>query len=733
MPARTKPKTTKLPGAPPEPFVERGTSGLHRWGGQIHEEFLLDLRGTKGRKMYREMSENDPVIGAVLFVIKMLFRGVPITVTPGGTSPQDIEAADLVKTCLDDMSLTWADTLSDILTMFPYGWAFLEVVYKRREGAEGETRSRYSDGKIGWRKWALRSQQSLQEWEFDDAGGIRGLKQVPDLGRPGVVIPIEKALLFKTENAGGNPEGRSILRNSYIPYYFSKQIRISEGIGVQRDFAGMPVIKIPSAFMASDATSAEQAVYEAYKTMGERVTSDQQSCVVIPSDRDENGHPQYEFSLASSGSKRNFDLGAIIARYNVEKALPVLGDFVLMGHEKVGSFALSDGKMGMFGAALEGWIDAILAVPNRYEIPRLLALNGLRVENPPQFAHGKIIPPSIKELSEAIATLVGGGMPLFPDDAIESALRERMGLPMMEGSDPTTGQRTMPRGPTAKPKVGSAEWRAQQQAEADAGDQAQKAFDESLHPRHPKGENDGGKFAPKGGGSTDPLQVDEAATRRAAVMLGLREPVQDQELLGDPGFAANAAARDLNRLQFNPASLEAAPIGSIIIGTQGEDAAAMGAYNYQTETISIVSPTDTRSFLHEFAHHLDGSFGIGGSDDVVDQPAVLGTWAQMTDEWRGARSATYAAYLSSGGKPLAASESHLDWGDTWRAMSRAAVPRVGPSYWALSGSREWFAESFAEYVYNPGSREGMRQSHPATARAIEGMIDGRWLRPRKAR
>ena len=53
---------------------EIGRLGLNRWGGHISEEFLPELSGIKGVRVYQEMSDNDSTVGAILFAIKMLIR-----------------------------------------------------------------------------------------------------------------------------------------------------------------------------------------------------------------------------------------------------------------------------------------------------------------------------------------------------------------------------------------------------------------------------------------------------------------------------------------------------------------------------------------------------------------------------------------------------------------------------------------------------------------------------------
>lgn len=133
---------------------EIGRIGQRRYGGTIYEEFLHELRGTRGIEVYREMSENDDVVGAILFAIEMLVRQCDWNVEPGGDTAKDKEAAEFVESCMHDMQDTWTDTISEILSFLTYGWSFHEIVYKRRMGntKNPTTKSKYTDGLIGWKK-----------------------------------------------------------------------------------------------------------------------------------------------------------------------------------------------------------------------------------------------------------------------------------------------------------------------------------------------------------------------------------------------------------------------------------------------------------------------------------------------------------------------------------------------------------------------------------------------------
>lgn len=132
-------------------MAEIGRIGQKRYSGVFYEEFLPNLQGIKGMRAYREMSDNDDTVGAILFAIKMLVRHAQWNVEPGGDAVKDRDAAEFVKSCMDDMQNTWTDTISEILSFLIYGWSFHEIVYKRRMGKSRnkKTSSKYSDGLIG--------------------------------------------------------------------------------------------------------------------------------------------------------------------------------------------------------------------------------------------------------------------------------------------------------------------------------------------------------------------------------------------------------------------------------------------------------------------------------------------------------------------------------------------------------------------------------------------------------
>ena len=95
----------------PRSMKEYGSIGQRRYAGVFSEEFLKELRGKRGIEVYREMSENDDMCGAIIYAIEALIRQSEWSVQPAGDTPKDQEAAEFVESCLYDMQDTWTDTV----------------------------------------------------------------------------------------------------------------------------------------------------------------------------------------------------------------------------------------------------------------------------------------------------------------------------------------------------------------------------------------------------------------------------------------------------------------------------------------------------------------------------------------------------------------------------------------------------------------------------------------------
>lgn len=410
-----------------------GHTGLRQFGGYVVDEFLKELRGLNASRVYREMSDNDPIVGAVTFAISMLIRQTKWRVQASDDSGEAEESKEFVEQVLDDMSVPWSTVINEAASMFVYGFAPMEIIWKRRGGQDassGSNRSKFSDGLIGIRNISLRAQNTIIKWEFDpEDGSIVGMWQQPWAG-PMVMIPIEKLLLFRTTEEKNNPEGRSILRTAYRPWFFKKRVEEIEGVGLERDLAGLPVARIPGEYFDPSADAQQKQTLLAWKQLVTQVRRDAQEGILLPSDRDQSGNLLFDFSLMSTGGARQFDTSKVVDRYNRAIATSVLADFIFLGQQSVGSFALSSDKTALFATAIGAFQQQMADVVNRHLLPRLWRLNGMDPETMPTLVPGDLEKQNLGEVSAFIQQLTAAGATMFPDRELENHLRELAGLPL---------------------------------------------------------------------------------------------------------------------------------------------------------------------------------------------------------------------------------------------------------------------------------------------------------------
>lgn len=407
-------------------YNQLGTTGLRYNGGYVYEEFLPQLRWPRAGDIYKEMADNDPVVGAILYLAEMFIRKVDWNVREASTKQQDIDAAIFLKQCMNDMDTSWADFICEVLSMLTYGFSFHEVVYKLRKGPEYTNQkynSKHTDGRIGWRRMPIRSQASLLEWTFDDDGDVNGFVQLayPDYQR--VEIPLERGLLFRTRVSRNNPEGKSLLRNAYRPWYFKKRIEEIEGIGIERDLAGLPVLTAPEGLdLWNDKDEQMVALKANAEALVQSIRRDAEEGILLP-----NG---WDLKLLATGSSRQFDTNAIINRYDNRIAITMLSDLILIGGDKTGSFAMAETKQSLLSTALEAQLASIAEVLNKHAVPKLMQLNNFEgLTEYPQIVPGEVETPSIKELSLLLRAM---GLNIAEDKDLQNHLRKIASIPQVD-------------------------------------------------------------------------------------------------------------------------------------------------------------------------------------------------------------------------------------------------------------------------------------------------------------
>lgn len=239
-----------------------------------------------------------------------------------------------------------------------------------------------------------------------------------------VEIDARKIAVASYAASSSRPLGTSPLDAAYS--YVKEKILIEEFLlmGIQKDLAGTPVLRVPSDLFdkAKDVTS------PAYETMSqlihhmENLHAGDQTFIILPSDVEQgtSTNLQYDINFKGvDGSGKNFDLVAIIEQK--KKAIyTVLGAaHLIAGETGSGSMNLYEGKANQ--SAYYAQRDALLIdeLYNEKVIPLILKLNGFtseKITDIPRYVHNEIQPLSADEggkFAQRVASV--GMMPLVPE------------------------------------------------------------------------------------------------------------------------------------------------------------------------------------------------------------------------------------------------------------------------------------------------------------------------------
>lgn len=431
------------------PTDELGATGLLAFFGNVQEAYLPELRWPGAYDKFNEMRRRDPTIASLLNAVNLLARAAVWSVEPAGTSSADRAAAEFLEQAIGDMSVTLEDAVEDLLTALPFGWAWSEIVYKRRSGPGADPESKYDDGLIGWRKFAPRRQSSFYKWEFDDTGGLQGLWQSIALDAKGTrYVPISKSLHFMAQRDQGNPEGMALLEPAYEPWHYVKNLQIINGIGFERSFVGLPVFHYGTAEAPYTPTEEDKTLVA---RTGKGLRVDEKAFVSLPG--------QIGFELATTSNTNAMSLLDTIKAYRIAILQIILADFIALGTTSSGgSYSLGQDKSAIFLMAVDGWLDKLahpdkLGLLNRYAVPRLFKYNSFQgITDYPRIKHSTVQKPALSSLASYLSSLTAY---IRPDDELEEALRREANLPAPmapRSQAPTPGQ-AQPGQPPVQPAL----------------------------------------------------------------------------------------------------------------------------------------------------------------------------------------------------------------------------------------------------------------------------------------
>ena len=394
--------------------TEIGNTGLslQNVSGKVAEDLSKLWKGKNKKDFISEMKANDPYVNAWINA-KNAIALKPDWVVEASDLENDKskEYAELIKNMLfNDMATSFNSFVLNSITMAEYGFALSEIVFKKRLGKTDNpmTSSIYNDGLFGIAKLSPRWQNSISKWDIDDNGNISKVYQKSDKDFKNIAIPYNKVLHFVMNGYNGNPEGESVLRGTFMSYYYKKNIERIQRETFERGFQGILDIQVPARYMSNRNTTPEAIdVRNRLETFMKNVKQGKEAGIIRPFSKD------FQIELIQGKTGTGLDPDKMIERYNTEIVMCLLSDS-FMGQSKV--YQSKDGsgaKTKLYKSFIGIILDEIKEQVNKKLIPMIFEVNNLDTELMPKLEYGNLDDLDLQAMSWFIQSVAKNSGPLI--------------------------------------------------------------------------------------------------------------------------------------------------------------------------------------------------------------------------------------------------------------------------------------------------------------------------------
>jgi hypothetical protein len=497
--------TTKAP-APVKEIGYASSQTSYTW--TVEGETTPELQWPQSVEVYDAMRRTDSQCKSVLQAVILPVVATPWRIDPAGAT------AEVVELVADDMGLpvvgktpkvlprtkdrfSWSDHLRLALLMLPFGFSFFEQEYRIEPDG-----SRAHLHKLG-----QRPPRTIMSVDVARDGGLISVTQYGTINNDGPQrpIPVSRLVAYVNEKEGGNWLGQSILRPAYKNWLLKDRLLRVQTQTIERNGMGVPLYKA-----AETETELQTGLGMATSwRAGEAAGS------AIPFGAD----------LVLRGVEGNLPDAEPAIRYHDEQiARAVLAHFLNLGTQ-TGSWALGTTFADFFTLSLQTLAQQIASTATQHIIEDLVDINFGPDEPAPRLVFDEIGSQQAAT-AQALKSLVDAGI-VHPDAVLEHSSRQQFGLPPADpstasvpsvdvshdglpagatpppASDPSVRPGSVaaagdvgPKGPaaTAAPDPDDDDDFTEAEALealllalAEYSGEVQAAFNESLHPRNPKG------------------------------------------------------------------------------------------------------------------------------------------------------------------------------------------------------------------------------------------------------
>ena len=412
----------KVKKAPENISPELGNLGIALSDDERYNIARKDLKFPDSVSTFDKMAQNI-VIATALSATNMLAERTPLYFEAYDDTKQSKKRKEFVEQCFDDMTHSLKDFVLDCMTSQKYGFAILEKVFRYRNTKYG---SKYDDGLVGIKRLPLRHQSTITGWDFDDEmrdllgfyqANINGYisttknknflvtslkKSIDESNDSNIFIPRDRFLHIKANGTQGNPEGVSPLAPCYTYWRKLEQLLDTEEVACFKNMNGIAVSKIPSVYMSEDATPEQKMVAQIHKDGVTKLGVGSQTGLLLPSDRDENGSPYFDFDLKSASASNITAISNVIRTRSDQIYQCLFADIMILG---TGTSGAVKNKADMLNMLVEARLNEICDQINKDLLPDLFRRNGWDETKTPKLVIGKIADLDMEVYAKAMQQL----------------------------------------------------------------------------------------------------------------------------------------------------------------------------------------------------------------------------------------------------------------------------------------------------------------------------------------
>lgn len=408
-----------------------GAEGVSTFGGVVSDNELgRKLRGQEKYKAFAEILANTMIASAgVRFFLTLASRSkLRFAPAKGGKADGWTAKAEAM---MEGSATTWSSIMKKSALYKFYGFSVGEV-----------TAARIADGSFGLAKLGPRAQATIERWDVQDDGEIRGVWQRNPHNFQEVYIPRAKILYLVDDCLSSSPEGLGLFRHIAEAALRLEYYEKLEGQGFEHDLRGMPVAYGPFSEIAEAAkngnmTAAQQSALQQplEKFIKNHAGSTKQGLMLdsaVYKSTDEGGTPsatkKWAVELLKAGATSHEALARAIERINHEIARVLGTENMLLGGGNVGSMALSADKSQNFYMTVEECVDGVCEAFRRDVMRPLWELNGYPADKLPVPYCKTSQYLSIASITRALNDLARSGATMLPDDPAVAQIRGLMGI-----------------------------------------------------------------------------------------------------------------------------------------------------------------------------------------------------------------------------------------------------------------------------------------------------------------